>query len=187
MTAERTVVVVPGRRFGPHVPQLFFPMFAAHRRGARSVVVEWDADAPTDPVEIVDWVGERVEPVISSLDPASTVLVAKSLGTYCAALPATQAIPAIWVTPVLTVPQVAEPLRDQRAPFMLVGGTADELWDGPLARQLTDHVVEFEGADHGLFVPGPLERSAQNIAHLADQVETFLDLHVWPQDVDIRQ
>jgi hypothetical protein len=33
------------------------------------------------------------------------------------------------------------------------GGSADEYWDGRLARSLTPHVVDVESADHGMFVP----------------------------------
>jgi hypothetical protein len=33
------------------------------------------------------------------------------------------------------------------------GGSADEYWDGRLARSLTPHGAEVEGADHGMFVP----------------------------------
>lgn len=179
MTDERTVVVLPGRNFGPYVPQLFFAMVAAMRRGARIVAVEWDTTPPTDPAEVVPWVGQRVESVLNALDPASTLLIAKSLGTFASAAPSTRAFPAVWVTPVLTAPSVSAALAEPRAPFLLAGGTADEFWDPLSARRLTDHVVEFEGADHGLFVPGPLGRSAHNIAELADAVEAFIDVRVW--------
>lgn len=180
MTEKRTVVVLPGRSFGPYIPQLYFPMFAAGRRGAEFVGMEWDESPPTDPAEIAPWVKRRVEPILSTLDPRSSLLIAKSLGTFASVVPSSRAIPAIWVTPVLTAPNVVEALGERTAPFMLVGGTSDRLWDPALARRLTDHVLEFEGADHGLFVPGPLGRSAQNVAALADEVETFIDEHVWP-------
>jgi hypothetical protein len=55
----------------------------------------------------------------------------------------------------------------------------DRLWDGRVARSLTPHVIEFADADHGLFAPGPLARSIDNLAVLADHVETFLDQIVW--------
>ncbi|MFF0253723.1 hypothetical protein ACFYPW_14645 [Micromonospora zamorensis] len=40
-----------------------------------------------------------------------------------------------------------------------VGGTADKLWDGDIARRLSSHVLEVAGADHGMYVPGPLTES----------------------------
>jgi len=121
-----------------------------------------------------------VPPVLNTLDQASTLLVAKSLGTFASATPSTRAFPAVWVTPVLTAPSVSAALAEPRAPFLLAGGTADKLWDPLAARRLTNHVVEIEGADHGLFVPGPLERSARNIGKLAATVEAFIDIAVWP-------
>jgi hypothetical protein len=40
-------------------------------------------------------------------------------------------------------------------------------------------VLELKDADHGLFVPGPLSLSAQNISALATATERFLDESVW--------
>lgn len=71
-------------------------------------------------------------------------------------------------------------LRRSTAPFLLVGGTADPVWDGAAARALTPHVLELPDADHGLFVPGPLAKSVQNISALATGAERFLDENVWP-------
>lgn len=47
-------------------------------------------------------------------------------------------------------------LRAATEPYLLVGGTDDESWDGALARDLTPHVLEIEDADHGFYVPGRL-------------------------------
>ena len=66
------------------------------------------------------------------------------------------------------------------APFLLVGGTADELWDGDIARQLSPHVLEVEGADHGMYVPGPLTESIAVLSQVVVAVEEFLDAIGWP-------
>ena len=55
-------------------------------------------------------------------------------------------------------------LRRRTAPALLVGGTADGSWDGALARELSDDVLELEGADHGL---AKLEHLPQIVAAVA--------------------
>lgn len=182
MVDARSVVVLPGRMFGAHVPQLFFPMIAAMRRGAQPIAVSWAAEVVDGlPAEQVpSWVASQVSPVVVGCDAATTVVIGKSLGSYAAGLVAELGIPAIWVTPVLTSDEVVSGLRRSVVPFMLAGGTADSLWDSAVARDLTPHVVEIDGGDHGLFDPGPLDRSAKNIGVLAAACEQFLDEVVWP-------
>jgi hypothetical protein len=52
---------------------------------------------------------------------------------------------------------------------------------GPAARSITPHVVEVDGVDHGMFVPGELSVSAGVLAQVMSAVELFLDQVVWPQ------
>jgi hypothetical protein len=85
----------------------------------------------------------------------------------------------VWLTPILTDEPAVAALRRATAPF-LIGGTADQFWDGQLARSLTRHVLEIDGADHGMLVPGRLAASAAVPGQVATSVEDFLDRHVWP-------
>lgn len=168
---------------GPYVPQLLFPTFAAIRRGAEPTPIEW-VDAETvdrlDRSGIPAWVAARIDSVFADVNAESTVVIGKSLGSHAAAAAARLGIAGIWVTPLLTDPFVLDALTSSTAPFLLVGGTADPVWDGVAARALTPHVLELPDADHGLFVPGPLGLSAQNISVLATTAERFLDENVWP-------
>jgi pimeloyl-ACP methyl ester carboxylesterase len=114
--------------------------------------------------------------------PAATpLLIGKSLGSYASVVAADRALPAVWLTPVLTATWVTDALRRSTAPFLLVGGTADGMWDGDLARELTPHVLEVEGADHGMFVPGRLAGCAEVLGRVVTAVEDFLDAAVWPR------
>ncbi|MFG1925188.1 hypothetical protein [Cryptosporangium sp. NPDC048952] len=54
------------------------------------------------------------------------------------------------------------------------------MWDGALARRVTPHVLEIEGADHGMYVPGPLSDSIAVLARVADAVDHFLATISWP-------
>lgn len=175
MTAFGTTVVLPGRMFGPHVPMLWYAARAAEARGAIVRAVTWslaDDQPPLDPNERDVLLREEAGPALVDAD----LVLAKSLGCYAAALVADAAVPAVWFTPVLTDPAVVDGLRRATAPFLLVGGTADEMWDGPLARTLTPHVHEVSGGDHGLLVEGPLARSVEALAGTIEVLERFLDL-----------
>jgi hypothetical protein len=182
MAAGRSVVVLPGRNFGAYVPQLFFPMMAAVRRDAEPVAVSWrDVEAVSEmgADELPGWVSDQVRCDLSGLEPESTLVVGKSLGSYAAGLVAELGFPAIWVTPVLISDEIVAALRRAHSPFLLAGGTADDLWISDVARELTPHVLEIDGADHGLFVQGPLDQSAHNIGLLAAACESFIDAYVW--------
>jgi hypothetical protein len=185
---DRRAIVIPGGRYGPHAPLLEYAADAAEARGARVRALEWSPPSelfsPNGPVSTAcaAWVRDQVAPV---LDEAGTegapVLIGKSLGSFAAGLAAERALPAVWLTPLLTDDLVVPALRAATAPCLLVGGTADTwYWDGALARTLSQHVFEVDGADHGMYVPGPLAASAAVLGLVATAVERFLDEVVWP-------
>ncbi|MGA3538676.1 hypothetical protein ACK8GE_05180 [Micromonosporaceae bacterium DT194] len=61
-----------------------------------------------------------------------------------------------------------------------MGGTADTHWNGDVARRLLPHVLEVPGADHGMYVPGPLTDSIAVLGRIVVAVEEFLDAIDWP-------
>jgi len=173
-------VVIPGRLFGPGAP---LPMYAgdvAERRGATVHRHSWSKEppSPTDP-QVEGWVCDEVSPLLDALG-GRPLLIAKSLGANAAALAAERSLPAVWLTPVLTMPWVSAALSRASAPFLLVGGTADQIWDGALARRLSPHVLEVDGADHGMYVPGPLTDSIAVLGRVVVAVQEFLDAIDWP-------
>ncbi|MGO1049129.1 hypothetical protein [Crossiella sp. CA198] len=179
----RHVVVVPGSSFGPYAPLLRFTGDAAEARGAQLSVVEW---APDDSITLgsaarAEFVLGRTGQVLAdaAAHGGSVLVTAKSLGTHTASLVADRGWPAIWHTPLLTDPEVRTALARATAPFLLIGGTRDRWWDGDLARRLTPHVLEVEGADHGMYVPGPLAGSAAVLGQVVTTVEEFLDTIAW--------
>jgi pimeloyl-ACP methyl ester carboxylesterase len=102
------------------------------------------------------------------------LLIGKSLGSHATGLAADRSLPAVWLTPLITAPWVADALARTTAPFLLVGGRADPSWDEDLARRLTPHVFSVEDADHGMYVPGPLTDSVAVLARVVVAVEVFL-------------
>lgn len=184
---QRGAVVIPGGMYGTSAPLLMYAGDAALARGAQLAEVEWsrpDQARQLDPTERGPWVLAEVDPVLDRVvgewPDAKPLLIGKSLGSYAAATAASRGLPAIWLTPVLTDRWVSDALRRATAPYLLVGGTADPVWDGDLARELTPHLLEVAGADHGMYVPGPLAESAHVLGRVATAVEEFLDGVVWP-------
>jgi len=173
-------VVLPGRLFGPGAPLPSFTADVAERRGARLHRHSWTVEPPEEfGPHLVNWVADQATGVLAGT-AGEALLIGKSLGTLAADLAAQRSLPAIWLTPLLTVPWAVPSLERGRAPFLLVGGTADSLWDGAVARRLTPHVLEVDGADHRMHVPGPLTDSVAVLARVVVAVEEFLDTIAWP-------
>ena len=170
------VVVVPGRMFGPFAPLLMYVSLVFENRGGAIAPVSWE---PPDGADVA-WVRGQVLPVVER--HRATVIVGKSLGSNAATIAAERGLPGVWLTPLLLSPVVVDALRAASAPQLLIGGTGDKLaWDGELARELSPHVLEIDGADHGMLLPGvPLARSAEVLGRVATAVEHFAD-HVLSQ------
>jgi pimeloyl-ACP methyl ester carboxylesterase len=152
----------------------------AEQRGATVHRYSWSQESPKfDEPEIEGWVSGEIAPLIDTVG-GRPLLIAKSLGTNAAAIAAERSLPAVWLTPLLTLPWVADALSRASAPFLLVGGTADKVWDGDAAHRLSPHVLEVEGADHGMYVPGPLPESIAVLSRVVVAVEEFLDAISWP-------
>jgi hypothetical protein len=128
---------------------------------------------------VESWVSGEVTPLLDGLG-GRPLLIAKSLGTNAAALAAERSLPAVWLTPVLNAPWIVAALGRATAPFLLVGGTADAMWSGAVARRLSPYVLEVEGADHGMCLPGPMTASIAVLGRVVVAVDEFLDVIDWP-------
>ncbi|MEV1175448.1 hypothetical protein [Nonomuraea sp. NPDC049784] len=175
--SDRHAVVIPGGNYGPLAGLLAYAGEAAARRGAHLELISWTPPPGRPLEERLPWVREQVAPVVDGL--AAPLLIGKSLGSFGAAVAADRGLPGVWLTPLLTIPACVDALRRATEPFLLVGGTADDFWDGALARELTPYVLEVADAGHGMMVPGPLFRSAEVLGQVTTAVEAFLDDVVW--------
>ena len=176
-------MVLPGRNFGPNAPVTWFPAAVAERRGTRIHRVEWPTGppAPTDD-GAVDWIADVVETVLADL-PEPALLIGKSLGTLTAGVAADRGLPAVWLTPLLHLPEPAASIGRASRPALLVGGTADPSWDGALARRLSQDVLEVPEADHLLVPPGTVRDAVAVHLDVVEAVEAFLDRLGWPAPV----
>jgi hypothetical protein len=166
--------------FGPAAGMLMYAGDVAERRGTAVHRHSW-SQQPPDPFEpeVESWVRGEVTPLLDALG-GRPLLIAKSLGTNAAALVAERSLPAVWLTPVLTAPWVVAALGRATAPSLLVGGTADSMWNGAVARRLSPYVLEVEDADHGMCLPGPLTASIAVLGRIVVAVDEFLDTIDWP-------
>ena len=188
----RVAVVVPGGNYTADGPLLAYAAEAARRRGANVHRITWAlpprAGTGTTEDAYRDWVASQVTDALAQaaasagtgVPATAPVLLAKSLGSLSAPLAADRGLAAVWFTPLLTDPATVAALRRASAPCLLIGGTADTFWDGPVARSITPHVLEIDGADHSLLVPGPLAASAAILGQVTTVVENFLDQETWP-------
>jgi len=167
--------------FGPAAGMLMYAGDVADRREATVHRHSWSQQPsqPSDP-PIEGWVRAEISPLLNAVG-GRPLLIAKSLGTNAASLAAERSLPAVWLTPILTLPWIAAALRRATAPLLLVGGTADPMWDAALARQLSPHVLEVEDASHGMYVPGPLTDSIAVLDRVVTAMEEFLDAIGWPE------
>jgi hypothetical protein len=141
---ERTALVLPGAMLGG-APSTYYAALTLFEEGWHVVQV-WDA---FDGGDRLGWATERADAALACAGRAELV-VAKSLSTLLTGWAADRGLRGVWLTPLLTDETCVAGLRRRTAAALLVGGTDDPSWDGALARELSDEVLEVEGADHGL-------------------------------------
>ena len=174
-TSRGLALVLPGRAYPPTAPLLDFARQALLQHGFTVQQVWWDSTTRGDE-DPARWVRRHVEAALAGEDADHVVLVGKSLGTLAASYAAERGLDAIWLTPLLIEPQVAEAIGANAGRQLLVGGLADELWDVGVARELADNgsdVLEVPDADHGMGTPDAV-RTAEIHLEVARAVEAYL-------------
>ncbi|GHH75032.1 hypothetical protein [Promicromonospora soli] len=164
----RVVTILPGSGYTAMAPLLWYTRAALSDLGWSVRALEW-TDKPT-----FDSARAAFAQVLEGADApdedALHIVVAKSLGTLALPLAVRLGLPGVWLTPVLTnegALDVREAAADLSEDHLLVGGTADPLWDGDLVDGSDADVVEVENADHCLEVPND---RAENLAILDEVV-----------------
>jgi len=177
-------VLVPGQVYSTDGPLLMYPGLAVERRGGYAHRLSWAVPEFADDDQERAWVIGQVTAAIDATTAAAgvtaPVVIGKSLASLAAPVIADRGLTAIWLTPILTHEPTVTALRAAQGPCLLVGGTADPVWDGRTARLVTPHVLEVEGAGHGMLVPGALSASAAVLGRVTTAVEDFLDHVAWP-------
>ena len=168
-------LVAPGRSYPPTAPLLDFARVALLQHGLTVQQIWWDSLARGEE-EPEPWVRRHVAAAHEAEDADRVLVVGKSLGTLAASYAAERGLDAIWLTPVLTDPAVAEAIGANAGRQLLVGGLADGLWDAAVARELQEagcHVLEVPDADHGMGTRDAV-RTAEVHLEVARAVDAFL-------------
>jgi hypothetical protein len=169
---SRLAVVLPGAAYLAAYPLLWFAREVIRSRGwsVLEVLDTWDRSDPQD------WAESRTRAAFAHLPHASRrLLVAKSISSHAAPMAAEQAIPAIWLTPLLGEEQVRQGLAACSAPALLVGSTADGTWDSRAAAMVAPaRVLELSGADHSLQLPGDPLGSIDLLREVTAAIDAFV-------------
>jgi pimeloyl-ACP methyl ester carboxylesterase len=181
---SRSAILAPGGNSSVDVPVLMFAGLAVQRRGGHAHPIVWELASSRDFTAQRQRVAVQVESAVDELTAATgaaPMVIGKSLGSLAAPLVADRGLAAVWFTPLLTDEPTVAALRRATGPCLLVGGTADPYWNGQTARSLAADVVEIDGADHAMVMPGRLTESAAVLGQVIAAVEDFLDHVIWPQ------
>ncbi len=174
-TSRGLALVAPGRAYPPSAPLLDFARIALLQHGFTVQQLWWDSTSRGDE-EPEPWVRRHVEAALAGEDADHVLVVGKSLGTRAASYAAERGLDAVWFTPLLVDPTVAEAVAANPGRQLLVGGLADELWDAAVARELADNgceVLEVADADHGMGTDDAV-RTAEVHLEVARAVHAFL-------------
>ncbi|MFW3473124.1 alpha/beta hydrolase [Streptomyces microflavus] len=174
---DRVALVVPGVGYSPARPLLHFAREVLRQHGWTVQELWWHvpddfARLPVD--ERIAWVEWQVGRAVSAEEGACRLIVGKSLGSLASGIAADRGIAAAWLTPLLTFDHVVRALRRAQPPTLLVGGTADKLWDAEVAASLHHDVLEVPSADHGLELPDDVVGSAEVLRQVVSRLDHFV-------------
>ncbi|MFJ2861399.1 MULTISPECIES: alpha/beta hydrolase [unclassified Kitasatospora] len=122
----------------------------------------------------IAWVERQVGQAVAAEEGACRLLVGKSLGSLACGIAADQRMAAAWLTPVLTLDQVVRSLRRSEAPTLLVGGSADKLWDRQAAGSVGHEVLEVPSADHSLELADDAVGSTGVLRQVVSRLDRFV-------------
>lgn len=175
-TSRGVAIVAPGRAYPPSAPLLEFARRALLQHGFTVQQLWWDSTTRGEDDDPEQWVRRHVAAAHAEEAADHVLVVGKSLGTRAASYAAERGLDAIWFTPLLVEPALAEAIAANAGRQLLVGGLADDLWDAAIARELADNgcdLLEVPDADHGMGTDDAV-RTAEIHLEVARAVDAFL-------------
>ncbi|MBE1875605.1 hypothetical protein [Myceligenerans pegani] len=170
----RVATVLPGAGYTAMGPLLYHSRAALEGLGWTVRVVEWTGRRDFDEARAA--AAELLEGADAPADGATHLVIAKSLGTLAIPVAARLNLPGVWLTPVLRHDDAAD-VRDAvtrlEGDHLLIGGTADPLWDHDLVSGLRADFVEVSGADHSLEIPDDWRKNLETVEDVTAEIEHF--------------
>lgn len=165
-------MVLPGMVYPTRAPVLWFAREAVMAEGWSALEVLGEPGDHPDPVA---WERDCAEHALAAAGAERVLVVGKSLASLLAGLVSDRGLPAVWLTPALTERSLVEALPLLSAPTLLLGGTADSMWNRDV---IPDNpaidVIELPGVDHALQVPGDPTASLDALRDMADGIRGWL-------------
>ena len=167
-------VLLPGRAYGPSRPLLGAVADVLLARGWAVREVRWRFPDGLADRKATAWVVDQARTAAAGWSDRP-LLVGKSLGSRAAPYATRERLPAVWLTPLLLDKTVVKAIRRNRAPQLVVAGTADPIaWDADVAASLGAELVALADADHGLVVTGEEQRTVAHRDRLRAAVDAWL-------------
>ena len=169
---ERVATILPGRGYTPDAPLLHYAIGVLRRRGWTVREVWWQGGT-----EITgDVAVTQATEALDAVDAPTQMIVAKSLGTLAMPHAVDHGIHGVWLTPLLVDPEIELAATRLTGLDLLVGGTADSLWDAEVAASSPARVLQIEGANHGLEVDDSVLDSIDVLRSVTYHVEKVVEL-----------
>lgn len=169
---------MPGASYTPNHPLLYYTRQLLLAHGWSVEEVWWNSEV-LDDFQRLGWestgVIETARAALDKVADRNPLVVGKSLGTLALPLVSERGWPAIWLTPLLTRPELVDALKSATGKTLLVGGTPDDYWDGTVARSSGHQVLEMQGAHHGLEIAGDPSASVLLLGQLVAAMEIFVE------------
>lgn len=177
-TNGRVAVVLPGLSYTPNHPLLYYSRQVLLAQGWSVEEVWWSSDDVND-FHRHEWAATGViqtaKAALDKVADRSPLIVGKSLGSLLLPFVSERGWPAIWLTPLLSLPEIATALTTTTGKTLLVGGTADDYWDGAIARASGHQVLEMQGAHHGLEISGDPSESVRLLGEIVEVIKLFVE------------
>jgi hypothetical protein len=176
-SGARVALILPSAGYTVQAPLLYWPILALTEAGWDVWSVDWHADVDEAARQDMQGFVESALATAEEALPAPPELVlAKSLGTFALPHFAQQDVRAVWLTPILTDPVVADALaRVSPGRHLAIGGTADPSWRPDLVGTTRARLVDVEAANHSLELTSkPWRESAETHLTVIGQVVTHL-------------
>lgn len=188
--AKQLAIVYPGYAYSCDGPLLWYPTRILLSLGADVLWVEYPYDTLPEwesSEDRMEWLFEDSAAALRSAVKRRTygriTLIGKSLGTIAMgkilASGAAADVRGVWMTPVLTNPDLRQVLKEARNPSLVIIGSADHYYDAPLLEQLrkkvSNKVLVLQGADHILESKEGTISSIDILKSVMESVQRFVE------------
>lgn len=142
-------IILPGARYTIQGALIGWSVRILAERGWRVQAVEW-APTEADLAAPGAFVERGLELALDAVGPRPALVVAKPLGTYALGWAVREEIPGIWLTPLLTVEEIALALEEAPASHLAIGGDQDPYWRPDRLGGGAAQIATVAGGDHSL-------------------------------------